>query len=256
MLLFSSMSHSVILVFWYALLTAVATGLGALPFFFLKKVTPKAVGVCNALASGLMVGASVQLIVDGARISLMRVVAGLVVGGLFIFAAHYILEKRNIDADPAELAGANLRKIIMIIAIMTVHSFAEGVSIGFAFGETQAFGILIALALAIHNIPEGLAISAVMVPKGTSVWKAAGWSIFSSLPQPIMAVPAFLFVSTFVVFLPAGLGFAAGAMFWLVAKELLPEAKEQVGVKLTYSIAGVSAFLMYFWPVVVNCFFN
>ncbi|NCQ12145.1 MAG: ZIP family metal transporter, partial [Bacteroidetes bacterium] len=52
-------------------------------------------------------------------------------------------------------------------------------------------------AIAIHNIPEGLAISLVLVPRGVSAIKAMGWSVFSSLPQPIMAIPAFLFILTF-----------------------------------------------------------
>ena len=95
---------------------------------------------------------------------------------------------------------------------------------GVAFGAGEALGVVIAIAIAVHNIPEGLAISLVLVPRGTSVSRAAGWSVFSSLPQPLMAVPAYLFVETFEPFLPVGLGFAAGAMLWLVARELLPEA--------------------------------
>ena len=57
-----------------------------------------------------------------------------------------------------------------------------------------------------------------------SVGRAAAWSVFSSLPQPLMAVPAFVFVESFATFLPVGLGFAAGAMAWMVATDLAPEA--------------------------------
>jgi zinc transporter ZupT len=112
----------------------------------------------------------------------------------------------------------------MIVGVMTVHSFTEGVGVGVAFGDGQALGALITTAIAVHNIPEGLAISLVLVPRGIGVLRAAGWSVFSSLPQPLMAVPAFLLVEWFEPFLPAGLGFAAGAMVWMVAAQLLPDA--------------------------------
>ena len=64
------------------------------------------------------------------------------------------------------------------------------------------------------------------MPRGASAWEAAAWSIFSSLPQPLTAVPAFLFVHWFAALLPIGLGFAAGAMTAMVFTELLPEARK------------------------------
>ena len=94
-----------------------------------------------------------------------------------------------------------------------------------------------------HNIPEGLAISLVLVPRGASVGAAAGWSIFSSLPQPLLAVPAFLFVESFTSILPVGLGFAAGAMVWMVLGELLPEALETAPTRVV-AVAGGTAFAL------------
>jgi ZIP family zinc transporter len=99
----------------------------------------------------------------------------------------------------------------------------------------------------VHNIPEGLAISLVLVPRGTSVRSAAGWSIFSSLPQPLMAVPAFLFVEAFSGVLPVGLGFAAGAMVWLVGADLLPEALETTGAgTVAVAVAGSALAMLVF----------
>ena len=73
---------------------------------------------------------------------------------------------------------------------------------------------------------------------------AAGWSIFSSLPQPLLAVPAFLFVDAFRGLLPAALGFAAGAMIWMVARELVPEALRQASATAVAATAGTAFVVM------------
>eukprot|EP00456_Euglypha_rotunda_P014350 TRINITY_DN14493_c0_g1_i6.p1 TRINITY_DN14493_c0_g1~~TRINITY_DN14493_c0_g1_i6.p1 ORF type:complete len:107 (-),score=9.11 TRINITY_DN14493_c0_g1_i6:15-335(-) len=84
---------------------------------------------------------------------------------------------------------------------MLIHSFSEGVSIGIAFAGSQRLARLVTASLALHNIPEGLAISIVLIKEGVSVQMAAFWSIVSSLPQPLMAVPAFSSVRFFKTFL-------------------------------------------------------
>ena len=124
-----------------------------------------------------------------------------------------------------------------------MHSAAEGIAVGAAFADGSTLGLLIAVAIAVHNIPEGLAISLVLVPRGTSVRAAAGWSVFSSLPQPLLAVPAFLFVDKFESILPAALGFAAGAMVWMVFAELLPAARDAAPARIVV-VAGGTAFVL------------
>ena len=113
---------------------------------------------------------------------------------------------------------------MLMIGVMTVHSMAEGIALGVSFAGEGSLGVLIAIAIAIHNIPEGVAISLTLVPFGEKPLTAAIWSVVSSLPQPLMAVPAYLAVRTFEPLLEAGLGFAGGAMVWMVFSQLLPES--------------------------------
>jgi zinc transporter, ZIP family len=234
-------------VFLLALLTGVATGLGALPFAFAKHPTRRWLGASNAVAAGLMLAASFGLIYEGVNHGLLRTLAGALLGLAFIVAARRLLRQDEHPAVFAGMGGLDARKALLIVGVMTLHSFTEGVAIGVSFGGGEALGLFISLALAVHNIPEGLAISLVLVPRGVGWVRAAWWSIFSSLPQPLMAVPAFLFVEMFRELLPYGLGFAAGAMIWMVFSELVPDALEEasenlVAVVITLSIVAMVAF--------------
>jgi ZIP family zinc transporter len=87
--------------------------------------------------------------------------------------------------------------------------------------------IFMTIAISIHNVPEGTAISIPLRAMGVSSWRMVWWSIFSSLPQPVGAVIAFAFVRIAREFLPFGFGFAAGAMIYLVLTEFIPEALDQ-----------------------------
>ena len=236
------------LVFLYGLITAAATGLGALPFLFIRRVSPRNLALANALASGLMLGASSGLLLEGAQYGLRQTVVGGGLGVAFILAGERLLAGR--DVEFGELSGAGARQVLLHVAVMTLHSFSEGVAVGVAFGGGAKLAALITIAIAVHNVPEGLAISAVMRPQGSSIAACAGWSIFSSLPQPLMAVPAFLFVETFQPVLPYGLGFAAGAMVFMVFFELLPEAYENasattVGLWVSGSLGAMILFQRY-----------
>lgn len=215
-------------VFLFALATALATGLGALPFLVVPRMSRSWLGLSNAVAAGLMIAASVGLVLEGWNEGAARTLAGAASGLVFLVLSRRMLGSRE-DVVLGQLRGDDAMKALMIVGVMTLHSVTEGVGIGVSFGGGQELGLFIATAIAVHNIPEGLAISLVIVPRGTSVAKAAGWSVFSSLPQPLLAVPAFLFVEQFRPFLPVGLGFAAGAMLWMVAAELLPDAVEDAG---------------------------
>lgn len=209
-------------VFLAALATAIATGLGALPFLFVRTMSPQVVAYAYALAGGLMLGACFGLVAEGTGFGATQTVLGGLIGVIGILVAQWRLKDRPIGFGGAD--GASARQMVLLLGVMTAHSFSEGVAVGVSFGGSEALALAITVAIAVHNIPEGLAISAVMRSKGQSVLACAAWSIFSSLPQPLMAVPAFLLVDLARPVLPYGLGFAAGAMAFMVLDELLPEA--------------------------------
>lgn len=242
---FSSLDP-VLVVAIYATITAVATGLGAIPFFFRRSLSRRLLGLAGGLAAGIMGAASFNLIYEGINLDLWRTVIGMLLGLGFIWFTQTRLSSDN-ELEVGQLRGADARKALLIVGVMTLHSFAEGVGVGVSFGGGNEFGAFISLAIAVHNIPEGLAIALVLVPKGVKPWAAGLWAIFSSLPQPLVAVPAFLLVRAFEPFLPVGLGLAAGAMIWMVISELVPSAiedapKEQVATVVTVAVAAMTVF--------------
>jgi zinc transporter ZupT len=84
-----------------------------------------------------------------------------------------------------DIKGADASKVILVVGIMTLHSFGEGSGVGVSFAGSKGFsqGLLVTIAIAVDNIPEGLAVSMVLASRGVSPQKAMMWSIITSLPQ-------------------------------------------------------------------------
>ena len=204
----------------------------------------------------MMIAASYSLMIEGWTFdeeddsseisSPVRTILGSVLGLVFILSTKSFLEKHE-DLKVGGLAGADARKVLLIIFVMTLHSFSEGIGIGVSFGGSNGseLGVFISASLAVHNVPEGLAVAIVLLPRKVSKLTAALWCIVTSLPQPLMAVPAFLFVHAFIPFLPVGLGFAGGAMAWVAVFELLVEAYEDTeSIVATGVISTISLYVM------------
>jgi len=242
-------------VWYYGWITAVSTGLGVLPLVFVRdgELDTFYIGVSNAIASGMMIAASYSLILEGVTFTdvmdisdvscVRRTCLGILLGVMFLLGTKSFLDQHE-DLKVGGLSGADARKVMLIIFVMTLHSFSEGVGIGVSFGGDNGdkLGMFISASLAVHNIPEGLAVAIVLLPRRVSKLTASMWCIATSLPQPLMAVPAFMFVNTFVPILPIGLGFAGGAMAFVAVFELLVEAYEDTeSVPITGSLT-VAAF--------------
>lgn len=234
---------NLLFVFAVGLASAVTTGIGALPFFFLDEVSDRVRIALWGLASGVMVAASTfGLIFEGVAaadtvIDHLLIVVGLLGGVVLVVVADASLAQH--EFDPRNYEEADFTQLVLILGVMTVHSFPEGIAIGVAFAELNlatgfafgpfvvpALGVFMTAAIAVQNVPEGLAISIPLQSGGVSNWRTVWWAVFSSLPQPVGAVVAFAFVRIALDLLPVGFGIAAGAMIYLVGTEFVPEALE------------------------------
>ena len=227
-------------VFVAALITDLATGIGALPFYFVKEIPRAYNGFAWGVAGGLMLSASfIDLIFPGMQIGgLPDVVIGGVIGLGFFLVGERIVHSIEVDFEDIKDADS-VSRIILILGVMTVHSFPEGFAIGLAFiSGIEGLGLILALVIAIHNIPEGLAISIPLKSEGVSTTKCVYYSILSSVPQPIAAVIVVLLIELLRDYLAIGFGFAAGAMLALVTLEMVPEGLAY-GQKRSLILGGV-----------------
>lgn len=230
------------LIFWTAftgILSALATGLGAIPVHFLKGGSKRVRGFSSAFAGGMMISASVFSLVQEAinlkgkfSYAPYAVIVGLLLGAAFFWITEKTISEQHLDQHVLS-KGFSKRSLLIFIS-MFIHSIPEGIAIGvgFATGNFQ-FGLIMAIAISVHNIPEGIAVSLPLKNEGASTMKCAIVSILTSVPQPILAVPSALLAWAMEPILPIGLGFAGGAMIYVTLTELIPAALEEGGPQLT-----------------------
>ncbi len=223
------------------LFASLACGLGALPLLIPRLRIEQRISIGYAFAGGLMFAASVYnllipAIVQGTSSStrlwpVSNILAGLLLGCAFIWWVEKFLTPERLKTSIL-LRPFGSRMETLVFVAMFFHSVPEGVAVGVGYAaETHSealsgLGLYIAVAIAIHNIPEGLAVALPMRARGASIWKCFLFATLTSLPQPIAAVPASMLVWVFEPLMLPLLGFAAGAMMYLVIDELIPEALE------------------------------
>jgi len=231
------------------LFAALACGLGALPVG-LKGLDPaKHAGMGFAFAGGLMFAASVyNLILPGLSLEtyelslrqVLPVLFGILLGSACLWGVHEKLGQEQVAQKLSRFGG---RTQLVIFIAMCIHSIPEGVAVGVGYTSETVYqtklGGYIALAIAIHNIPEGLAVAIPMRAAGASVRKCFIAAFLTSLPQPIAAVPASILSWLFQPLMPVLMGFAAGAMMFLVLLEMIPEAlDEEKPLAVAWSFIG------------------
>lgn len=236
------------------ILASFACGLGALPLLFPRFNLAKRAGIGYGIAGGLMFAASVyNLLWPGLNMgvnltlkAVLPVISGILLGSLFIWWAHIHFSNPESGTDHGK---RKLTQVLIFIA-MAIHSIPEGVAVGvgYASGEllNTDLGQYIALAIGIHNIPEGLAVAIPLRAAGASINKCFWAAFLTSLPQPIAAIPASLASWFFQPLMPVLMGFAAGAMIFLIIMELIPVALKEENPARTswYFIAGFCAMIL------------
>src|SRR3954452_22256833 len=204
--------------------TALATGLGAIPVWYLgdraAALTPFLLGV----AGGVMGVPSIfGLLVPAAEEgSVWEVLAGLFVGGVLLGVA-----RRRLDPEAAFMgrSGPGARTSALVFAVLFVHSLPEGLAVGTAYASERAgLGLFVILAIAIQNVPEGTSVAISMEATGYGRARHSSAAVGTSAPQPLGAVIAYLDSQEVKALLPFSFAFAAGAMLSLIAVELLPQA--------------------------------
>jgi zinc transporter, ZIP family len=205
--------------------TALATGLGAIPVFFLGQRAAVLRPALLGLAAGVMSVASISgLLLPGLdEGSAASVSFGVAVGAAFLLTARGLLAERERHVSRARSEG--LRTSILVFVVLFVHSLPEGFAIGTAYAsDTAGLSLFVILAIAVQNIPEGTSVAIPMASAGFSRAQQFWTAVATSAPQPVGAVIAFLLVEQIDALLPFSFGFAAGAMLALVALELLPQS--------------------------------
>ena len=190
-------------------------------------------------ASGVMVAASVwSLLIPAMEINAgqgaMAVIpaTGFSLGIGFLLIIDVLTPHLHISTDIPEGPRSHLSRTAMLALAVTIHNLPEGMAVGVVFAGAQigttsisfASAIAISLGIAIQNIPEGAIISMPMCAAGNSRWRSFLIGSLSGAVEPVGAIIVLMLTSTVLPVLPYLLAFAAGAMFYVVIEELIPEA--------------------------------
>ena len=212
-----------------SLLAGLATGAGALPVLFTRRISDRLLDIMLGFAAGVMLAAtSFSLLVPsidlgGPWIAVVGLLLGAVVLHLIDRFIPHFSPAFGIEGPPSKLS----RTWLFILAI-TIHNFPEGLAVGVSFGSGDiAAGLVIATAIGLQNMPEGLAVALPLVREGYSRRKALWYGTLTGLVEPLGGLLGVAIVSISRPLLPWGLAFAAGAMLFFIVDEMIPESHKK-----------------------------
>ncbi|MDO7907865.1 ZIP family metal transporter [Paenibacillus sp. JX-17] len=204
-------------------ISAMSTGLGAVPILFMRKMSHKLRDILLAYAAGIMTSASVYNLIPEAlgHSNLLVLTLGLLLGSIVLLVMEMYIPHTDIDNSHFQIEA----KAFLIIAAITLHNLPEGLSVGVSYAsDTQNLGNLIAFSIGLQNAPEGFLVALFLVHQNIGRFKALGIATLTGAVEIVTSLLGY-YLSTWVTGLvPYGLAFAAGAMMFIVYKELIPES--------------------------------
>jgi len=210
-----------------SLLAGLATGLGGLLIALVPRVSRRAYDTLLGFSAGVMLAAgSITLLWPALqRNGLMAAALGLISGAVLV----YLLELAVPHLEPhfaPEIAASPTKKLgLLMAAALTLHHIPEGLAIGVAFASGgKSLGVIVAVAIALQNIPEGLAVAMPLRAAGASRRRAIAWASLSGLVEPLAAAVGVWFAGMLNGMLSFGMALAAGAMIFVASDQLIPES--------------------------------
>ena len=217
------------------LLTALGVGgatvIGAIIGFAFKKISHSFSDIVLSFAAGVMLAAAVLGLVlpsieYGGKYALIITVAGIFCGALCLNLIDKAVPHLHklVGADIEEHHNKNLNKVLLFVTAIAIHNLPEGIAAGVGFGSgdvSQAF--IIAGGIALQNIPEGLVIIGPMLSAGVKPSKTFIFAMITGLVEVIGTLIGYFAVSVASFILPFALAFAGGTMLYVVSDEMIPE---------------------------------
>lgn len=225
------------------LLPFAGTTIGAAMVFFMKgKMNRTLQRSLTGFAAGVMTAASVWSLIIPAmdqsahlgKLAFLPAFIGVWAGFLFLLALDHLIPHLHLGSESPEGTACNLGKSTMMVLAVALHNLPEGMAVGVVVAgwltgnESISFAGALALSLgiALQNLPEGAIISMPLQSGGMKRGRAFGYGVISGVIEPIGAVVTILLAPIVVPVLPYLLAFAAGAMLYVVVEELIPEMSE------------------------------
>jgi len=236
-----------------SLIAGLATGAGALPVLFTKRISDRLLDVMLGFSAGVMLAAtSFSLIVPALDLSGPLVaVFGIILGALVLHLIDRFVPHFH-PALGAEGPPSKLSRVWLFVLAITIHNFPEGLAVGVSFGSANVgAGLAIATAIGLQNMPEGLAVALPLVREGYTRRKALLYGTLTGLVEPLGGLLGVALVSIFQPILPWGLAFAAGAMLFVVSDEMIPESHRK-GFEREATFGVIAGFVV---MMLLDCLF-